>query len=172
MLQRKKKFRGKKRHLTSFYQSMKKLESYNFGPCEVKTYENHKIPIHARLFKVRKKLTREILNQFINSTYQCYLNNKCLNGKFTLILSYPNCFNSEVCVFYTSEYYDNFIIRQDEHQRWEIQKSGIVEELKLNIPKNCEVKNFNETIKYSEDLHYNGLITIIEYGSFDSEVRK
>ncbi len=161
-LHTKKRFRGLKRHIRYFENSMNNLEKMQVERWDGYSYWNHKISIFEKLLSHNLKTTKYILNLYLESAYKCYLNNKQNDQIFTLIISYPGIFASEVCVFFDEGYFQSFQTRNDEYQKWEKQSSGIMELFNLNVPEGCNVINYKETIT-DEDFIFNGIQTIIKY---------
>lgn len=159
---REKKFRSLKRCLKNFNAAMLDLEDMIVERNEGEDYWHLKIPIAMALLTHKKKTTKQVLNQYIQSAYKCYLKNKNDDSIFTLILSSPGVFSSEVCIFYSKEYYESFQDRSADFQKWEEQKNGLVEELGLIVPEHSKIINYKETI-VDEEYTFHGTQTIIRY---------
>ena len=157
----KKKLRGAKRYLKQFHDYLHALEQSTPLKYEGYDYWNEKIWIYEKLLN-NQKYTKEILNAYIKSARVFFEKNKGNDLIFTLILGRPNLFSSEVCVFYSKEYFHNFCIRDNDFQKWVSVEKGIVDDLELSIEGNYEVLNFRESIR-DEDYNYDGIISIIKF---------
>ncbi len=158
---REKKFRSKKRHFNQFIREMKVLEKMDLSNTVIFEYLNMKIPIFERLFNSRKS-TRMILNSYIKSARVYFKNNQSENLVLTIILSSPNLFSSELCIFNSEKDFKNFCNRDQHFQKWIPSNKGIVEDLNLKGPSNFQVINFKEEID-DGDLLYSGMISILKY---------
>jgi hypothetical protein len=156
-----KKLRGGKRYLKQFQNYLEILENSTPQKYEGYDYWNDKIVIYEKLLNSEQYI-QEIFNAYIKSAKIFFDKNKKKDSIFTVILSNPNRFSSEICVFYTKEYFEDFCKRNNEYQTWIPVEKGIIDELKLNVPKNCEVLNFQENIK-DEDYSYDGTVTILKF---------
>lgn len=156
-----KKLRGGTRYLNQFYKYLSELENLTHIKYSGYDYWNEKICIYEKLL-TNKKFTKEILNSYIKSADIFAKKNKRDKQNTTIILSYPNLFTSEICVFYTEEYFNNFYNRNNVYQKWIPKQKGIIEDLKLTIPEECEILNFDELIT-DEDYNYDGVVTIIKF---------
>jgi len=155
-----KKLRGAKRHLKQFLNYLKTLENLTPQKYEGYDYWNDKIVIYEKLLN-SEHYVQEIFNAYIKSAKIFFDTNKNEDLIFTVILSNPNRFSSEICIFYTKEYFEEFCKRNNEYQTWAPLEKGIIDKFRLNIPKKCEVLNFQEILN-DEDYNYDGTVTILK----------
>jgi len=158
---REKKFRNKKRHFNQFIRGLKLLEKMDLSNTDIFEYLNMKIPIYERLFN-SKKTTIMLLNLYIQSAQVYFKNNQRENLVLTIILSSPNLFSSELCIFNSEKDFKNFCNRDQHFQKWIPSNKGIVEDLNLKMPSNFKVINFKEEID-DGDFLYSGMISILKY---------
>jgi len=149
----KEKLRGIKRRLKSIDSWS---ESFNgFFPKEFSTekYINYKIPVLDRLVNP-PTTTTNIQAHCAKAMLQAasYLEEakpKELHKSIvTVLLTYPNMFGSEVCIFFDNDYFETFFKRNNETEKL-ILLSGksLVQELKIEAPNNFTETGFQFTVK-------------------------
>ena len=153
-----KKLRGKGRKLQSFIQALDCIQlPKSIGEDK---YWNYKIPIDESLLFVNKRLTKRILKEFILKTQALYKASSYDDAILTLVIANPNLFSSELCIFFDNEYFANFTQRDNEYQKWEPSKKGVLEVFNIEVSSELKVLNFDEIIN-DDDFHYTGKQTVI-----------
>ncbi len=156
-----KKLRGINRYLKQFSNYLQNLEKRSPIKYDNYDYWNEKIWIYEKLLN-NKKYQIEVFNKYIQSTRIFSDKNKKDNAIFTIIISTPNLFSSEICVFYSEKYFNDFITPSSDYQKLIPIEKGLIDNLELTITGKYQVLNFKEQI-IDEDYIYNGILTIIKF---------
>jgi hypothetical protein len=154
-----KKFRGIKRYLRKWANTVTQLKNENAPNSYEYEYWNLKIPIHQSLLHQSNKLTKKILNEFICSAESIFSKSSTSSRIDTIVLSHPEYFASEICSFFSESSFNEFISRNTTSQKWVPQENGIVELFNLSIPESIKSINFIETI--NDEIVYQGTVTLL-----------
>jgi hypothetical protein len=74
-------------------------------------------------------------------------------ARVTAIISLPNLFASEVCIFFDEDYFESFTDRTAEWQRWTLlpAERNLLTEMNLRAPEDFFLIGFSEVIRDEED---------------------
>jgi hypothetical protein len=164
----KKKVRGlrrrKKNLINSFNEMTEQLpnpSNYGLG------YWHLHLPFDQRYIdtiKAPNKLRREIMQILINRV--SYLRNLKTPSqdqyRIYTVISLPNLFDSQIAVIPDRGWFNGFFERDSQEQKWlplNLERD-LINEWKLNLPPDLEVKGFKEIIT-DEDYYYEGEIWFI-----------
>ncbi|PQO41235.1 hypothetical protein C5Y96_00530 [Blastopirellula marina] len=115
----KKKFRGQGRRLREFHTRLQRITQHRLEPddlgCE---YYNWKIPIYQKALLGRRKIANRWLKAWFAYGIE-WLENQDPQYISCVITSLPDGFASEYCTFFSHEYFQSFIHRQNVWQTWD-----------------------------------------------------
>ncbi|MEM7590006.1 MAG: DUF3916 domain-containing protein [Cyanobacteria bacterium P01_A01_bin.83] len=160
------KIRGVKRRLNALDSWAKSFEGY--FPPENKNlkYWNRKIPVLDILVsppKTTKKIQARCLNSLIQAANHLLdaRPSKMTFAKVTVLITYPDMFGSEICIFFDPNYFDSFfdIESQDQSLCLLTGKQSLADQLGVNLPEIYEEVGFEFK---SNDNGLNGLTDYIE----------
>jgi len=154
----KEKLRGVNRRLRALEKWSNNFENHFPIEHSDEKYWNYKIPVLDRM--VNSPTTSEyIQSHCINAIFHAA--NQIHNAKpksmdnaiVTALITYPDMFDSEVCVFFDSKYFNGFFKRNDENNKMEpITNRSLLNLLNIKRPPSCEEVGYNCVITE----HYDG----------------
>lgn len=115
------KVRGIKRRLGAIDKWSESFEGYFPSEYSTEPYWNWKIPVLDRMVepptatsRIQAHCAKAMLNaaQHISAAKPSQYKNAIV----TVLITYPEMFSSEICVFFAPEYYESFFKRDDEYQ--------------------------------------------------------
>lgn len=148
----KEKLRGINRRLNALDKWADSFENYFPSGYSDEKYWNWKIPILDRMVDrptTTMALQRRCGNALLRaaSYIESSKPNELESAIVTVLLTYPDMFGSEICIFFNADYFDSFYKRNGEEQKLKrISNGGLAEKISLNIPKGFEEVGYQHTI--------------------------
>jgi hypothetical protein len=154
----KEKLRGINRRLKSIDNWAESFNGYFPEEYSTEKYMNYKIPVLDRLVNTpttTKNIQAHCLKAILKAT--AYIEKakpkKLNNSIVTVLVTYPDMFSSEICIFFNEEYFRTFFERNNETEKL-IQLSGksLAQDLEVDIPANFKEIGFQFTVKDDSDI--------------------
>lgn len=149
----KEKLRGIKRRLIALDKWADSFEGYFPSEYSSENYWNWKIPILDRMVNTpttTKELQVHCANAMLRAASHIEKSRpeESKSAIVTVLLTYPDMFSSEICVFFDKEYYEGFFERSGEEQKLTKLSSGsLVQDLGLVLPKGFNEVGYHCVIK-------------------------
>jgi len=156
----KRKLRGQKRKVNKLKKNLAEIgdffpkESYVDAP-----YYHYHLPCSQRLLdsknssnKIRKTAMQLLIDAAVR--LRSVRPSNLVDKKIVVCINLPHLWDSQIIIFYDTEYYENFFDRTTDDQRWTTinNTKSILEKYALECPKGFKAIGFNEEIN-DEDFH-------------------
>ncbi len=149
----KEKLRGISRRLNALDKWADSFQNYFPSEYSGEKYWNWKIPILDRMVD-RPTTTKELQQYCANALLKAasYIETskpkELESAIVTVLLTYPDMFDSEICVFFNTDYFDSFYEREGEEQNVKrISNGSLAETISLSIPKGFEEVGYQHTLR-------------------------
>jgi len=160
------KLRGIKRRIRSLEKWSGEFKGY-FPETDNETkYIHWKVPVLDRMVEGRAatpNLKSKCVQELINAaTHLMAAKPKESTARVTVLLTWPDTFSSEICIFVNEEYFQQFFNRNDDDQVWKLQNGteNLEGKFILNIPGTMEIKEYTTQL-FDEGVEYPGFLWVM-----------
>ncbi len=160
----KEKLRGIKRRLKAIDKWADTFKDYFPTEYSEEKYCNWKIPVLDRMVN-RPTTTKELQAHCANALFKAasYIEDAkpeaLKTAKVSVLLTHPDMFSSEICVFFDEQYFEWFFDRHgEEHKLKKLSSGSLAKELNLIIPQGFSEVGYQSTMKNE----YDGEVSIHE----------
>jgi hypothetical protein len=168
----KKKVRGSRRKCNSIIKRINALTTNFPVDFQEESYWHVHLPAAQGFIDGNRTpgyVRRQVIQALVDSTKHLY-DIKPRNIEFckvVLVTEFDSIFDSQIIVFFSEDYYNNFFIRDSENQKWTLlqEECERISQWIIKIPDDFCIKGYLEEI-IDEDYHYLGKLWFI--GELDS----
>lgn len=149
----KKKVRGKKRKSNAIAEKLIDPDFFPSAEDQKKKLWHKQLPVDQKFIDSKKipfPIRKEAAQRLVEQAKNIYKNrpDNLPFCKVGALISHPSLWDSQIIVFFDSDTFYNFFVRQSKKQTWTAkhEHNSFVEEWGINVPKEFTVRGYSEVV--------------------------